>query len=87
MAAKVATPFSRAFIGGENDIRGFDFYRRYPHRVSVRTSSASVNQLNPDGSQRTQNALVGGVLTPVNAALPHPHVPDHFSRRRHAVGV
>ena len=67
---KVAPPFSRAFIGGENDIRGFDFFSVTP--TAFLPSSASVAQLNPDGSQRTQKALVGGVLSPVTTSLPIP---------------
>src|ERR1019366_8614205 len=35
-------------------------------------SSAAVTQLNPDGSPRTQKALVGGVLSPVTTSLPTP---------------
>jgi len=67
---KVAPPFARNYIGGENDIRGFDFYSVTP--IAFIPSSASVSQLNPDGSQRTQKALVNGVLTSTNASLPIP---------------
>ena len=63
---KVAPPFARSFIGGENDVRGFDFYSITP--IAFLPSSASVNVLNPDGSQRVQNQLVNGDLTPVNVA-------------------
>jgi outer membrane protein insertion porin family len=63
---KVAPPFARSFIGGENDVRGFDFYSITP--IAFLPSSASVNVLNPDGSQRVQNQLVNGALTPVNVA-------------------
>jgi outer membrane protein insertion porin family len=61
---KVAPPFMRSFIGGENDIRGFDFYSISP--IAFIPSSASVPILNNDGSQRTQRVLVGGVPTSVN---------------------
>ncbi|HWF07038.1 MAG TPA: outer membrane protein assembly factor BamA [Bryobacteraceae bacterium] len=61
---KVAPPFSRAFIGGENDIRGFDFYSVTP--IAYIPSNAQVNIFNSDGSQRVQNQLVNGYLTPVN---------------------
>jgi outer membrane protein insertion porin family len=64
---KVAPPFSRSFIGGENDVRGFDFFSITP--IAYLPSSATINQLNPDGSQRTQKGLVNGFLTPVNATL------------------
>ena len=62
---KVAPPFSRAFIGGENDIRGFDFYSISP--IAWIPSSASVPILNADGSQRFQKVLQNGY--PVNAAI------------------
>jgi outer membrane protein insertion porin family len=67
---KVAPPQSRTFIGGENDVRGFDFYSISP--IAFMPSSASVAQLNPDGSQRTQKILVGGVLTstPISLGVP-----------------
>ena len=67
---KVAPPFSRTFIGGENDVRGFDFYSISP--IGFIPSSAVVPQLNPDGSQRIQKNLVNGVLTPqlVNLSIP-----------------
>jgi outer membrane protein insertion porin family len=52
---KVAPPFARSFIGGENDIRGFDFYSVTP--IAFIPSSASVNVLNPDGSQRVQKQI------------------------------
>ncbi|MDQ1472688.1 MAG: outer membrane protein insertion porin family [Bryobacterales bacterium] len=57
---KVAPPFSRTFMGGENDVRGFEFYSITP--VAYIPSSALVNILNPDGSQRTQKTLVNGYL-------------------------
>lgn len=63
---KDAPPFARAFIGGENDIRGFDFYSVSP--IAFLPSSASINVLNPDGSQRTQQAIVGGVQSTVSVA-------------------
>jgi len=67
---KVAPPFLRGYIGGENDVRGFDFYSITP--IAFIPSSASVNQLNPDGSQRVQTQIVAGVKTPVGITLPIP---------------
>jgi outer membrane protein insertion porin family len=67
---KVAPPFSRTFIGGENDVRGFDFYSISP--IGFIPSSASIAQLNPDGTQRTQKVLVNGVLTPQPVSLAVP---------------
>lgn len=67
---KVAPPYSRIFMGGENDVRGFQFYSITP--IAYIPSSSSAQVLNPDGSARTQNVLVNGVLTsaPVSLALP-----------------
>src|SRR5205085_2192235 len=67
---KVAPPTARSYIGGENDVRGFDFYSISP--VAFIPSSAAVNQLNPDGSQRTQKVIVNGQLTSVPVSLPIP---------------
>ncbi len=67
---KVAPPFMRGYIGGENDIRGFDFFSVTP--IAFIPSSASINQLNPDGSQRMQNQIVAGVKTPMPVSLPIP---------------
>lgn len=61
---KDAPPFARAFIGGENDIRGFYFFSVTP--VAFLPSTASVNVLNPDGSQRVQTSIVAGVPTTTN---------------------
>jgi outer membrane protein insertion porin family len=58
---KVVPPFSRIFMGGENDVRGFQFYSITP--VAYIPSSASVQVLNNDGSARTQKVLVNGILT------------------------
>ena len=67
---KVAPPFSRTFMGGENDVRGFEFYSITP--VAYIPSNAAVNVLNPDGSQRTQKTLVNGYIqsTPVTQNSP-----------------
>lgn len=67
---KVVPPFSRTFMGGENDIRGFQFYSITP--VAFIPSTANVNVLNPDGSQRSQKTLINGyqVQTAVSQATP-----------------
>ncbi len=67
---KDAPPFMRSYIGGENDVRGFDFYSIAP--IGFIPSNATINQLNPDGSQRTQNVIVDGVKTQVSVTLPIP---------------
>ncbi len=67
---KVVPPFSRTFIGGENDVRGFDFFQITP--IAYLPSSVNAPVLNPDGSTRTQKTLIGGVLTPTQVQLPTP---------------
>jgi outer membrane protein insertion porin family len=67
---KDAPPFMRGYIGGENDVRGFDFFSIAP--IAYLPSSATINQLNPDGSQRFQNQIVDGVKTSVAVTLPIP---------------
>lgn len=65
-----APPFTRGYIGGENDVRGFQFFEIAP--IAWIPTSSTINQLNPDGSQRYQNAIVDGVKTSIAATLPIP---------------
>src|SRR5581483_1193605 len=58
---KEIPPFSRWYIGGEQDVRGFDFYEITP--IAYIASSANVPILNADGSHRTQKVYVNGVAT------------------------
>lgn len=51
-------PFNRFFMGGENDIRGFQEWSISP--VAWIPSSSRVPILNSDGSARTQRAIVKG---------------------------
>ena len=44
---KVAPPFSRTYIGGEQDIRGFDIWGISP--IAFVPSEATINVLNDDG--------------------------------------
>jgi outer membrane protein insertion porin family len=67
---KEIPPFMRAFMGGENDVRGFDFFSITP--IAYLPSSASIGVLNADGSQRTQTVIVNGYPTAVNVNLPIP---------------
>jgi outer membrane protein insertion porin family len=67
---KVVPPFARTFMGGENDVRGFQFFQITP--VAYLPSSANVPVLNPDGSQRAQKTLINGVLTQTSVQLPIP---------------
>jgi outer membrane protein insertion porin family len=52
---RVAPPYSRTFIGGEQDIRGFDFYSITP--VGYIPNQATVNVYNPDGTQRVVHTV------------------------------
>jgi outer membrane protein insertion porin family len=67
---KVVPPFARTFLGGENDVRGFEFFEITP--VAYLPSSAAVPILNPDGSTRVQKTLIGGHLvnTPTSVNVP-----------------
>ncbi len=68
---KVAPPFSRAFIGGEQDVRGFDFYGITP--VGYIPNSVSIPVLNADGTQRVTNSLVNGVATATGVTMTVPY--------------
>ena len=48
---RVAPPFNRFYMGGENDIRGFDIWGISP--MAYVPSEASVNVLNNDGTRAT----------------------------------
>jgi outer membrane protein insertion porin family len=67
---KDVPPFSRSFMGGEQDVRGFEIWGITP--IAYIASSASVAVLNSDGSPRTQKTVSGGVLTatPVTMQIP-----------------
>ncbi len=65
-----APPFNRFYIGGEQDVRGFDIWGISP--IAFIPSAATINVLNPDGTQRTQQVLQNGVSTsvPVTQTIP-----------------
>jgi outer membrane protein insertion porin family len=67
---KFIAPFSRTFIGGEQDVRGFEIWGITP--IAYVASSASVGVLNDDGSARTQKVVQNGVVTnvPVTMTMP-----------------
>ena len=54
-AGKVAPPFNRFYIGGEDDIRGFDIWGISP--IAWVPNQASVQVLNNDGTPRMQSGL------------------------------
>jgi len=67
---KEIPPFTRRFIGGEQDVRGYEIWGITP--IGFIPSSATVNVLNADGSARTQTTVQNGVLTqtPVTMTVP-----------------
>jgi len=68
---KVIPPYSRTYIGGENDVRGFDFYGISP--IAYIPSSAQVNVLNDNGtvrSQRVTSSTGVATLAPVMQTIP-----------------
>ena len=67
---KYVPPYSRTFMGGEQDIRGFEIWGITP--ISYIPSSAGVNVLNADGTARTQKVVSGGqiVSAPVTMNIP-----------------
>jgi outer membrane protein insertion porin family len=69
-SGKDIPPFSRTYIGGEQDIRGFQIWGISP--VAFIASEASVGVLNNDGSQRMQKVISNGLTTfvPVSQAIP-----------------
>ncbi len=58
---KVAPPFNRVFMGGEQDVRGFEIWGIGP--FAYIPSEAATEVLNPDGSGRIQKVIVDGVET------------------------
>ena len=60
-----APPFNRFWIGGEQDVRGFDIWGISP--LAFVPSTAQVFVLNDDGTQRLQKVIVDG--KPTNAPV------------------
>jgi len=52
---KTAAPFNRFYIGGENDVRGFDFFAITP--IAFVPIEANVPLLNSDGTPRQQRVI------------------------------
>jgi len=67
---KVAPPFNRYYIGGEQDVRGFDIWGVSP--IAFVPSSATVPVLNADGSARVQKVITNGIesFSPVTMTIP-----------------
>ncbi len=60
---KTAPPFSRYFMGGENDVRGFDIWTISPI-VYLPSDVATVNVYNSDGTLRTQHGVQQTMTVP-----------------------
>ncbi|MGP8244467.1 MAG: outer membrane protein assembly factor BamA [Bryobacteraceae bacterium] len=67
---KEVPPFARSFMGGENDVRGFDWWSITP--IAFIPTQASIPIYNNDGSPRTQQQVNGGTVsaTPVSMSIP-----------------
>jgi outer membrane protein insertion porin family len=59
-SGRVAPPFNRFYMGGENDVRGFEIWGISP--VAFIPSTGTVNVLNSDGSARSQKIIVDGLV-------------------------
>jgi outer membrane protein insertion porin family len=57
---RVAPPYERFYIGGEQDIRGFDIRTISP--IGYVPNTVSINVLDSDGSPRSTPVLVNGVV-------------------------
>ena len=67
---KYVPPFSRTFMGGEMDVRGFENWGITP--VAFIPTSSTVNVYNSDGTPRTQKVVSGGSITTQNVTMPIP---------------
>ncbi|MDP2997791.1 MAG: outer membrane protein assembly factor BamA [Bryobacterales bacterium] len=57
-SGKLAPPFNRFYMGGEQDVRGFEIWGISP--IAYVPSEATVNVRNDDGSARLQKVIVNG---------------------------
>ena len=67
---KVAPPFNRVFMGGEQDVRGFEIWGISP--LAYVPSAAEITVRNNDGSARQQKVIVDGAerLVDVKQTIP-----------------
>ncbi|HVP46796.1 MAG TPA: outer membrane protein assembly factor BamA [Bryobacteraceae bacterium] len=68
---KVAPPFARTFIGGEQDIRGFEIWGITPIAY-IASAATGVPVYNNDGTPRQQKVVVNGVQTLVPTTITIP---------------
>src|SRR5206468_3687233 len=62
---KVAPPYSRFYMGGEDDIRGFNILTISP--IAYIPTTATINVLNNDGTTRVQKYVNSDGVTTVAA--------------------
>jgi outer membrane protein insertion porin family len=67
---RTVPPFSRFYMGGENDVRGFEIWGISP--VAYIPTTANIPVLNADGSARQQKVIVDGVETMSLVTTPIP---------------
>jgi len=67
---KYIPPYSRTFMGGEQDIRGFEIWGITP--IAWIPTSQSVPVMNADGTNRTQAVVTGGQVTQQNVTMTVP---------------
>jgi outer membrane protein insertion porin family len=67
---EVPPPYSRFYIGGEDDVRGFDIMTISP--IAYIPTDTTVSVLNADGTPRVQKSISNGVInsTPVTQTIP-----------------
>ncbi|HUB32523.1 MAG TPA: outer membrane protein assembly factor BamA [Bryobacteraceae bacterium] len=58
---KYVPPYSRTFMGGEQDIRGFEIWGITP--IAWIPTETAIGVLNANGTPRTQNVVSGGQVT------------------------
>jgi outer membrane protein insertion porin family len=66
----VPPPYARYYMGGENDIRGFDIWSISP--AAYIPTTQTVNIYNPDGTQRVQQTIQNGQVTQTAATIQIP---------------
>jgi outer membrane protein insertion porin family len=64
---KFVPPYSRTFMGGEQDIRGFEIWGITP--IAYIPSSSAVTVKNADGTDRTQKVISGGKIESVAVTM------------------
>ncbi len=71
---KVAAPMNRFYMGGENDVRGFEFYGVSP--IVYVPTTGTINVLNADGSPRQQTSIdpTSGITSLTNVVQSVPSI-------------